>query len=91
MMRVILSNAPVRVLHRSVVERDHFGKKEYVEAGDIVFCLCAQLKQPTSHARVRLSNGFIGDILRSNLKPLGALELLAAMSDEEVDGNYDDA
>ena len=91
MMRVILSNAPVRVLRDAVVMKEHFGKREYVKAGEIIFCLCAQLAQPTSDARVRLPSGFVGDIKRRHLKPLGALELLAAMADEIVDGNYDDA
>ena len=35
-------------------------------------------------------NGFVGDIKRKLLKPLNALELLAAMADEAVDSNYDD-
>jgi len=89
MMRTILSDAPVKVLCRSVVEKSHFGQKRYVEPGEIIFCLCAQLKQPTTHARVRLSDGFVGDIRRSNLKPLGALELLASMAEDEWDGEYD--
>lgn len=88
-MRMILSNAPVRVLNDAVVMKDHFGKREYVKAGDIIFCMVAQLAQPTSDARVRLSSGFIGDIKRSYLKPLGALELLGAMADDDWDKNYD--
>ena len=90
LMQMILSNAPVRVLRDAVVMKSHFGKREYVKAGDIIFCMVAQLTQPTSDARVRLPNGFVGDIKRDRLKPLGALELLAAMADEAVDANYDD-
>jgi hypothetical protein len=90
MMRVILSNAPVRVLRDAVVVKSNFGRREYVKAGDIVFCLCAQLSQNETMSRVRLSNRFIGDIKRTDLKPLGALELLGAMCDAQVDGNYDE-
>ena len=91
MMRVILSNAPVRVLHDAVVVKSPFGKREYVKAGDIIFCLCAQLPKNETMSRVRLDSRFVGDIKRASLKPLGALELLGAMADEAVDGNYDDA
>jgi len=87
-MRVILSNAPVRVIHKAVVEKSAFGRKRYVEAGEIIFCLCAKLAMPVTMARVKLADGFIGDIKREHLKPLSALELLGIMSDDSFDKDY---
>jgi len=89
MMQVILSDTPVRVIRDACVSKGHFGRKAYVKAGAIIFCLCARLAKCETNSRVRLADGFIGDISTSYLKPLSALELLGAMANEDWDSHYD--
>ena len=90
MMNVIRSNMPVKVIRQARVEKSAFGRYRIVKAGEIIFCLCAQLAMPSSRARVKLNDGFIGDIDRALLKPLSVLELLATTDVDKFDPDYDD-
>lgn len=91
MMKMILSNTPVKVIRKSVVTRAHYGRKAYVEPGDVVFCLCAKPANEEWAIRVRLPGGFVGNIKREHVKSLSALELLGMMSDDSFDGDFEDA